>query len=179
MCTRPGRLNSRPRQRPLYIKKCQYLAYHKLVSRDTPNNVYETQSYITAEGNLSTRKRALVTAIPIGYEIHLAGPSVTASINSVVEYGIKVTVGFNIYGSTRTLLDNRRSGCLVLLFDAADTQEGEWPFFVMTWKDLRINQSGSCSRTEDGHSPSWVSAASNSRTKQPLRRLSNRVLVDP
>jgi hypothetical protein len=149
MAAQTNTLRSRQNKvKPLYIRRLRYLAIDKLVERENPNIVPTTEVYYPYKGEGdstsfrdSLRRQAYRHVIinvntPVTHEIHLADSTVKASIDLNAVFEIPIAATFSIYGSTRTLLKNRRSGIGAYLHGEG---ENEVLYYILAWDDVMDN----------------------------------------
>lgn len=135
---KPGR-----KDKPLYAKKFAYLGIKGVRARPNPHQVTTMEAYypFRGEGNLTGlaslarvkhKRSSIAIKTAATHEVVLTRDTVSDSIETIGDPEVRIAVRFTIYGSTRTLLNNRRSGTAVFFTE----HKGEDKFFfVLNWKD--------------------------------------------
>ncbi len=131
-------INSRKKEvTPIYTKKIRYVAVHKIVEREEPYAVYEAQSYFCHQTD-AFRQRMVPRKLdsPATHEIHLAGDTITASMDALAEYQRAVAVHTSLCGSVRPLLDLHHG---VGVYVYGEPGQEEDVYFILTWKNVLNN----------------------------------------
>lgn len=131
--------------KPLYTKKVRYVAIRKLIPRDDPFHVSTMENYFPFRGEggstglkdslrrVASRRKTIEIKLAATHEVHLARDTVTDSMEVLGDPSLDVAAMFNIYGSTRQLLNNRPSGSGIYMVGEG---ENEAAYFVLTWKQV-------------------------------------------
>lgn len=133
------------RIKPLTIKKIRYVGIKKIEERQDPTKIVTMEAYYPFRGEgpqnrglthslarVKHRHKTIEILTPATHEIHLAKETITDSIQVIGDYEIPITAMITIYGSTRTILNNRPSGVTVFIHGEG---ENEAAYFKLTWKD--------------------------------------------
>lgn len=142
MTTQINKFGNKPK--PLYTKKIRYIAIRKIVERPEPLKIQTMETYSPYRGEsepgeprplarYTTRKKTIEIKLAATHEVHLARDTVTDSMDTLNDPTFDIAAIVNIYGGTRTILNNRPSGSGVYI--CGEGAE-EMAYFVLTWKQV-------------------------------------------